>query len=427
MSPLPLTTVSSSQVALPTASATATAINASTVGQTALPTPVVASPTAVSLIYLQALQGQQWSSMWQLLHPLARRQWTNEQAFAAFLQRKFAPDGTSTIASVNVTISAALSGWNDVRFTAQPLAAVQVAATVMLTQQAPYAMPPSDLSDRQPMVLVQDAGQWRVVDVQGPVLAPSHPVVRRVRVPIMMYHHVAPAPQRTPQMGDYDYRLAVDLTVTPAAFAAQLDWLVAHGYQTITLQQVMAALYDGLALPPKPIVLSFDDGYQDNADYAGPLLLQRHMVGVFNIVTGLVANTSGTLRYMTWPEIAGLSHEGMQIESHTVFHRDLGVLSALQVQTELVDSRQMIAQHLGQAPQFICYPSGEPFRSGTVAAQRAIAHFAQQDGYVGGLLDPRVAGAVQSSSTPEQLTRIRVAGQETLGQFTSSILDQPGP
>ena len=370
--------------------------------------------------------------MWQLLHPLARRQWPNEQDFAAFLSRKFAPDGRSTIASVNVANPEKLAGWHDVRFTAQPLEASQVAATLTLTRQAPYAIPPSDRNDQQPMVLVLDAGQWRVVDggpadVQGPVLVPIRPVLRRVRVPILMYHHIAPTPQRTPQMGDYDYRLAVDLTVTPQAFAAQLDWLIGHGYQTITLQQVMAALYNGVALPPRPIVLSFDDGYQDNAQNAGPALMQRHMVGIFDVITGLVGNASGPLQYMTWPEITMLAHEGMQIESHTIFHRDLGTLSDVELRTELVDSRQTIAQHLGQAPQFICYPSGEPFRSGSVAAQQRLLQFVAQDGYVGGLLDPRVAGAVQSSTAPEQLTRIRVAGQESLSQFAASILDQPGP
>lgn len=394
------------------------------------PTPT--PPVAVALAYLQALQTQQWKEMWRLLHPQAQRQWPNEQAFAAFLSHKFAPGGTSTIATVSVGAPQQLANWNDVRFTNVPLAAVQAQATLVLRKNAPYAVPPTDLSDSQPMVLAQDGGQWRIVDggpadLQGPVLAPSQPALRRLRVPILMYHHVAPAPQRTPQMGDYDYRLAVDLTVTPQAFAAQLDWLVAHSYQTITLQQLMAALYDGWSLPPQPVILSFDDGYQDNAQYAAPALLQRHMVGIFNVVTGLVGNTNGPLRYMSWQQITSLAAAGMEIESHTVFHRDLGTLSDLEVQTELVDSRQMIAQHLGQAPQFICYPSGEPFRSGAVAAQQRVLRLVALDGYVGGLLDPRVAGAIQSSTAPEQLTRIRVAAQESLSQFAASIGGQPGP
>jgi peptidoglycan/xylan/chitin deacetylase (PgdA/CDA1 family) len=370
--------------------------------------------------------------MWQLLHPLGRRQWPNEQAFAAFLGHKFAPGGISTVAKVSVGAPQQLARWNDVRFTNGPLAAVQAPATLALAKNAPYAVPPTDLSDSRPMVLAQDGGLWRVVDggpadVQGPVLVPSRPALRRLRVPILMYHHVAPAPQRTRQMSDYDYRLAVDLTVTAQAFAAQLDWLQAHGYQAITLPQLMAALYDGWSLPAQPVVLSFDDGYLDNAQYAAPALLQRHMVGVFNIITGLVANTSGPLRYMAWQQISALADNGMEIESHTVTHPDLGTLSDPALQTELATSRQDIAQHLGQAPQFICYPSGEPFRSGTSAAQQRVLRLVAQAGYVGGLLDPRAAGAIQSSTAPEQLTRIRVAGQESLSQFAASIEGQSGP
>ena len=399
---------------------TATAVPAS-------PTPKAPAPTTVALAYLQALQAQQWPLMWQELHPLARKRWPDEQAFARFLAARFAPGGVSTIATVGVGDPQPLPAWDDVRFVPRAMPAVRVAATLMLNAKAPYAVPPSDLKDQQPIVLAQDGGQWKVVDggpadVQGPVLVPSHPAVRRLRVPIMMYHHVAPAPKRTPQMGDYDYRLLVDLTVTPEDFAAQLDWLQAHGYQTITLPELMAALYDGYTLPPHPIILSFDDGYADNAQYAAPALLQRRMVGTFNIITGLVGSTGGPLQYMTWPEITSLAAEGMSIQSHTVLHRDLGTLSEAEEQHELLESRQALGQHLGQAPQFICYPSGEPFRSGTVAAQQRLLRLVAQDGYVGGLLDPKVAGAVQSSATPDQLTRIRVAGQESLSEFTASIM-----
>ncbi|MGI8913591.1 MAG: polysaccharide deacetylase family protein, partial [Chloroflexota bacterium] len=395
-------------------------------------TPDVPSPTAVALTYLQALQAQQWASMWHETHPQARNRWSSEQAFAAFLAEKFAPAGVSIVKSVSVDGAQSLTTWNDVRFVEQAASAVAVPASVTLLASAPLAVPPTDLNDKAPLVLLQEGGQWKVVDggpadLQGPVLVPNHPAPRRLRVPILMYHHIAPAPQRTPQMGDFDYRLAVDLTVTPVDFAAQLDWLAAHGYQTITLQQVMAGLYDGVELPPQPIVLSFDDGYADNAQFAAPALLQRRMVGAFNIVTGLVGSTGGPLQYMNWSQITVLAAEGMQIESHTVSHRDLGTLTEAEVQTELVESRQIIAQHLGQAPQFLCYPSGEPFRSGALTAQQRLLLLAPRDGYVGGLLDPRIAGAVQSSTAPEQLTRIRVSGQESLSQFAASIVNQPGP
>jgi len=88
-------------------------------GVTATPLSPVLAPTptppvAVALAYLQALQTQQWKEMWRLLHPQAQRQWPNEQAFAAFLSHKFAPGGTSTIATVSVGAPQQLANWNHI-------------------------------------------------------------------------------------------------------------------------------------------------------------------------------------------------------------------------------------------------------------------------------------------------------------------------
>ena len=58
-------------------------------------------------------------------------------------------------------------------------------------------------------------------------------------------------------------------------FHQQMDWLDQHGYQAVTLEQVEAAWYHGGTLPPKPVVLSFDDGYRPQFTYAMPEL-RRH-------------------------------------------------------------------------------------------------------------------------------------------------------
>ncbi len=369
--------------------------------------------------------------MWELSDALARRRWTDEGAFAAFLAAKFAPNGKSTVVAVSLSAPVLVPDWNDVRFTTQPVDAVRLDAQVTLDRTAAYAMPPGSLVLRGAVVLVRDGTAWKVADdgpagPLGPVLVPARPPTRRLRVPIMMYHHVAPAPQRTPRMSDYDYRLAVDLTVTPEHFTEQLDWLVTHDFHTISVAQLMAALYDGVRLPRRPIVLTFDDGYLDNAQYAAPALMQRHLTATFNIITGYVGATHGPLQYMSWDQIAGLAAAGMEIGSHTVDHRDLGILSEQDARGELDGSRDAITQHLGVAPQVICYPSGEPFRSRTPAAQQRLLRLAPQSGYVAGLLDPKVAGAEETSEAPYQMPRIRVPGEAPLSQVVASIQNLAG-
>lgn len=386
---------------------------------------LVPTPEAVAKAYLAALQAGQWATLWTLSSPQAQARWPDEQAFTSFLRARFAPDGKPVVSAVDVGPAAAVPAWDDVRFTRQPVAAERAPAQLTLAASPAYPAEPAGTVLKRPMVLVRAGEVWKVADagpadVQGPVLVPAHAAPRQLRVPIMMYHHIAPAPQRTPQMGDYDYRLAVDLTVTPEHFAAQLDWLAAHGYTTITLQQLLAALFDGAPLPAHPIVLTFDDGYADNYQYALPALQTRGMTGTFNVITGLVGR-QGALNYMTWDQIAALAAAGMPVESHTVWHLDLGTLSEQDAWFELIVSHDTLAQKLGEAPQIICYPSGEPFRSESAAAQARILALATKAGYVGGLLDPKVAGDVQSSAAPLELDRIRVAGEETLAQFVASI------
>lgn len=72
-----------------------------------------------------------------------------------------------------------------------------------------------------------------------------------------MYHHVAPV-----------RRGSALLWVTRAQFARELGYLRGHGYHTVTMQQVYQCWTQGSALPARPVVLSFDDGYLDQLSSA---------------------------------------------------------------------------------------------------------------------------------------------------------------
>ncbi len=98
---------------------------------------------------------------------------------------------------------------------------------------------------------------------------------RRIRVPILMYHYVSVPPP------DADiYRL--DLSVTPQQFAQHIAWLAQNGFTSISLDDLYRALTDGYPLPPKPVILTFDDGYADAYTNAFPVLQTvRHDGDVF--------------------------------------------------------------------------------------------------------------------------------------------------
>ncbi len=82
-------------------------------------------------------------------------------------------------------------------------------------------------------------------------------------VPILEYHVLGSPPEGAPYP---------ELYVGRTDFAKQMDWLEEHGYQAVTLEQVQEAWYHGGKLPPKPIVISFDDGYRPQFTFALPTL-----------------------------------------------------------------------------------------------------------------------------------------------------------
>jgi poly-beta-1,6-N-acetyl-D-glucosamine N-deacetylase len=104
-------------------------------------------------------------------------------------------------------------------------------------------------------------------------------------------------------------------TVTPTMFAAQMQFLHEAGYNTITAAQLDSWLHGG-TLPPRPVLLTFDDGVEGVWQAADPILARYKQHAMAFIITGFV----GTRRsyYMNWPEITSLAASGRwDIESHT--------------------------------------------------------------------------------------------------------------
>src|SRR5256885_7261690 len=145
--------------------------------------------------------------------------------------------------------------------------------------------------------------------------APAKPRLVRPHnraVPILMYHVVGTAPPDAPYPGLY---------VRRADFAGQLAWLRAHGYHAVSLRRVYDYWKHGYALPQKPVVLTFDDGYREDFTNVRPLLARRHWPGVLNLAVRNLLD-----RKLTVAQIRTLIANGWEIDAHTLTHRDLTTL-----------------------------------------------------------------------------------------------------
>lgn len=133
-------------------------------------------------------------------------------------------------------------------------------------------------------------------------------------VAVIMYHHILS------WVGAEGDAIEHGLRVSPEVFERHLLYIKNEGYTTITTKDLyMFATGQLTSLPPKPILLTFDDGYTDNSTLAAPLLKKYNMKGDFAIITGLVGNAG----YMTWDQIQKLVEDGHYISSHTVHHCQL--------------------------------------------------------------------------------------------------------
>jgi peptidoglycan/xylan/chitin deacetylase (PgdA/CDA1 family) len=219
-------------------------------------------------------------------------------------------------------------------------------------------------------------------------------VARTLHVPILMYHYISSPP------ADADvYRR--DLSVTPAQFESHLKYLVDAGYHAIALDDLLYALAQGRELPAKPVILTFDDGYEDNYTNAFPLLQKYHVVGHFFVISDFVNQERPG--YMTWSQIEEMAAAGQRFGSHSRDHPSLKGKSDDYLVWQALGGQEALAEHLGQHPHWISYPAGE-------YDDRTIAVY-QSAGYWGGLTTQQ--GATHTLDGIFELKRVRVRGSHT--------------
>ncbi len=163
--------------------------------------------------------------------------------------------------------------------------------------------------------------------------------------PILEYHQVTDAPL------DPDFEI---YNVPPADFAAQLDYLQAEGYTTITLKDFMYAVRGYRQLPDKPIVLTFDDGYADNYSEMLPILEAHKMTAVIYVIT----NELGRAGYLTFDELKDMERRGLEIGSHTSDHLPLTELDDTFKRRQVRESKIYLEWSGLQPICSLSYPNG---------------------------------------------------------------------
>ena len=229
-------------------------------------------------------------------------------------------------------------------------------------------------------------------------------------VPILMYHVIAAPPPGAPFPGLY---------VQPRLFAEQMQALKQAGWHSVTQDQVEAYWRRGVSPGAgKPIVISFDNGYQSQYSQALPVLRALGWVGDENLqLTGLPPSQGG----LGEAEIHALVKAGWELDTQGFSHADLIALDPAQLHYQVAVARRVVQQRYGVPVNWFCYPSGH-YNAAVVAEVRAA-------GYTGSTTV--VPGWTHPDDDPYRLHRLRVLGGTTARQLLVLLAgireDPPAP
>jgi len=242
---------------------------------------------------------------------------------------------------------------------------------------------------------------------------------------ILSYHEVVPGgvpPFKThPPPGFPDVPTEADrYTLDTKDFTAQLDFLDQNGYHVVPLADLVDYLKGSRAdLPPRPVVITVDDGYLSTYKEIFPLMRERKLPFTFFIYPQIV---NVGKNYVTWAQVMEMADAGVDIESHTFthalltlqMHKDFTAEDYAQfLRHELLDSKTLIEAKTGKPVRFIAYP----YSNVDFAVQRA----ARQYGYEGALYDQMTKAFIKPSTSPMSLVRFPILHDTSLDQFKAAL------
>lgn len=202
-------------------------------------------------------------------------------------------------------------------------------------------------------------------------------------------------------------------------FEKQMDYLAAHNYSVISLSELLKGLKGG-QLPPKPVVITIDDGFKSNYTLAYPVLKKYNFPATLFIYTNFIEKNNGSL---TWEEIREMTKNNIEIGSHTLSHCNLLKYKKnenyetylARIRREIFLSKEILESKIGSKVKFFAYPYG--------VYSPIIKNLVIQAGYEG------IVNANNMNNTltvdPFSLNRQIIFGQNSFNSFIRILNQRP--
>lgn len=167
-------------------------------------------------------------------------------------------------------------------------------------------------------------------------------ILTRYTTPILVYHNI------NSRKGSF--------FVSPENFSKQMEYIKKNGYQVISLDELVRSIQTKTPLKRNKVVITFDDGYQDNFEYAYPVLKKMGFPATIFLVTDYIGKTSG---FLNWDEVVAMSKDKISFGGHTKTHFYLGSMGSEDLAFgEIKGSKEAIEQKINMPVDYFCYPGG---------------------------------------------------------------------
>ncbi len=216
-------------------------------------------------------------------------------------------------------------------------------------------------------------------------------------VPILMYHNIGY------EKGGF--------FVTPENFAKQMMYIKKNGYEVITLDELVRSIKDKKNLKRNKVVITFDDGYKDNFQYAYPVLKKLEFPATIFLVTDFIGKkfTGEGKEFMNWDEVMVMSKDKISFGGHTKAHLYLGLMNDEKVALdEITGSKKAIEERIDMPVDYFCYPSG--------GFNEKVKELVAQAGYKGACTTNR--GFAKLNRDVYELKRIKVTNSDAAKPFS---------
>lgn len=267
------------------------------------------------------------------------------------------------------------------------------------------------------------AEAWRIADANPAGWAPptrDQPLV----VPLVDANPIGVTPQGVQVVPVLCYHrfgaTASKMTVTPAQFEAQLQWLARERFTVVRLSDLAEFLAGRRALPRRAVVITVDDGYESFHRHAYPLLRKYEVPATLFLYTDFV----GARDALSWAQLGELAASGLvDVQAHSKTHRNLVQREAGEtdeayqraVEAELRAPRAAIERRLaaqGVQVRHFAYPFGD--------ANQAVLDAMRRQGYeLGVTVEP---GSNPFYAHALMLRRTMIFGDHDLQAFASRVV-----